>query len=298
MNRYNLQRELSATKGKRTSKQLADLEDKWISLLRLIRNWREVQLVYIPHVGSLLASALNGDEEPVQEPAEKLVLYLPSTLPLHIQNLPELEAILNSERRLREAQADDSLAHIRRIRRVIEGMWQFKKINLSGTGNRPNTRILGTYKSLTNKIDRYKNSYRTAYAALQVLDPNGAWSLRLKVLNDKDIRGPGKDPDDPTQNSRYEPSWIWLSCNSPSESEVIEEDFNDSMHVEWAKAQAWAARWNEELLIVQEEMRRVLMFLTWKSSWWIGEANKRVPAASGLRDGVSAYAYKQSAIQT
>jgi len=298
LNRYNLQRELSATKGKRTSKQLADLEDKRTSLLRLIRNWREVQLVYTPHVGSLLASALNGDEEPVQEPAEKLVLYLPSTLPPHIRNLPELVAISNSERRLREAQADDSLAHIRRLRRVIEGMWQFKKINLSGTGNRPNTRILGTYKSLTNKIDRYKNSYRTAYAALQVLDPNGAWSSRLKVLNDKDIRGPGKDPDDPTQNSRYEPSWIWLSCNASSESEVIEEDFNDSMRVEWAKAQARAARWSEELLIVQEEMRRVLVFLTWKSSWWIGEAHKRVPDDSGLCDGISAYAYKQSAIQT
>lgn len=34
----------------------------------------------------------------------------------------------------------------------------------------------------------------------------------------------------------------------------IEEDFNESMHVEWAKVQAWAARWSEELLIVEEEM--------------------------------------------
>ena len=147
-------------------------------------------------------------------------------------------------------------------------MWQFKKINLSGTGSHPNTRVLGTYKSLTNKIDCYKNTYCTTYATLQVLDPNGAWSSRLKVLNDKDIQGPGKDPDDPTQNSRYEPSWIWLSCNALSESKVMEEDFNDSMHVEWAKAQAQAARWSEELLIVQEEMCHVLAF------WWIGEAHK------------------------
>ena len=190
------------------------------------------------------------------------------------------------------------LAHIRRLRRVIQGMWQFKKINLSGTGNRPNTRMLGTYKSLINKIDRYKNSYRTAYAALQVLDPHGAWSSRLKVLNDKDIRGPGKDPDDPTQNSRYEPSWIWPSCNTSSESEVVEEDFNDSMRVEWAKAQARAARWSEELLIVQEEMRRVLAFLTWKSSWWIEEAHKRVTDDPGVRDGIRAYANKQAVIQT
>lgn len=286
-------------KGKKTSKQLADLEEKQTSLRRLIRNWREIQLVYTPHVSALLVSTMNGSDELVQERAEEMPLYLPSTLPPDVRNLPELQAVYNSERRLREAQADDSLANIRRIRRVIQGMWEFKKINISGTGNRPNTRILDMYKSLTNKIDRYKHSYRIAHAALQVLDPNGTWSLRLKVLNEKDIRGPGKDPDDPTQNSRYEPSWIWLvGCNPSSESEVVEEDFNDSMRVEWAKAQARAARWGEELLIVQEEMRRTLEFLTWKSSWWISEACKRVVEDPGLQDGIRAYAYKQAAIQT
>jgi hypothetical protein len=63
--------------------------------------------------------------------------------------------------------------------------------------------------------------------------------------------GPGKHPDDPTQNGQYEPSWIWLVAHNPSlESEVVEEDFNDSMQVEWVKVKARAARWNEELLIV------------------------------------------------
>ena len=69
-------------------------------------------------------------------------LYFPSSLPREIRERPELKDVVDVERRLREAQADDALADVRRLRRVIQGLWQFKKLNVSGTGNRPNTRIL------------------------------------------------------------------------------------------------------------------------------------------------------------
>jgi hypothetical protein len=252
----------------------------------------------MPQAASFIASTLATTSVP--EAAEKVPLYLPSSLPPHIRNQPELHDICDKERRLREAQADDSLAHIRRLRRVIQGMWQFKKISISGTGNRPNTRMLTTYQSLTNNIQKHAHIYRSAYAALQVLDPGGMWSCRLRTLLDKHICGPGKDPDDPMQNSRYEPSWIWLVAHNPStEFEVVEEDFNHSMRVEWAKVMARAARWNEELLIVQEEIRRVLAFFCWKSSWWVDQVSRRmVDDDPALVDGIHAYAYKQAAIQT
>ena len=178
---------------------------------------------------------------------------------------------------MREAQADDSLAHICRLRRVIQGMWQFKKFSISRTGNRPNTRLLSTYHSLANNIQKHAHIYRSAYAALQVLDPGGMWSHCLRPLLDRDICGPGKDPDDPTQNGRYKPSWIWLVVHKPSTKfEVLEEDFNESMRVEWAKVMARAARWKEELLIVQEEIRRVLAYFAWKSKWLVDQASRRV----------------------
>jgi hypothetical protein len=248
----------------------------------------------MPQAASFIASTS------VPEEAEKVPLYLPSSLPPHIRTQAELHDTCDKERRLREAQADDSLAHIRRLRRVIQGMWQFKKFSISGTGNRPNTRMLATYHSLANNVQKHAHIYRSAYAALQILDPGGMWSHRLRPLLDRDISGPGKDPDDPTQNSRYEPSWIWMVVQNPSsEFEVVEEDFNDSMRVEWAKVKARAARWNEEFLIVQEEIRRVLVFFSWKSSWWVDQAARRIidddPA---LVDGIHAYAYKQAAIQS
>ena len=90
----------------------------------------------------------------------------------------------------------------------------------------------------------------------------------MKELKDADISGPGKDADDrSTTNSRYEPSWIWLVPRIADASNV-EEEFNDSMQVEWAKARARMIRWQEELLLVQEEMQRVIAYHEWRAGWW------------------------------
>lgn len=115
-----------------------------MSLLRTIQNWREVQLAYMPQVTSFIPSTA----VPVE--AEKVPLYLPSSLPPQIRNQAELHDICDKERWLWEAQANNSLAHIRCLCRVIQGMWQFKKFSIFGTGSRPNTCMLATYHSLDN----------------------------------------------------------------------------------------------------------------------------------------------------
>jgi hypothetical protein len=140
-------REVGENKGLWTSKQLADLQDKRNALHRLIQTWHEVQLVYTPHVATLILQTQPPPKAtntapyaslPSEVLAENLPLFLPSSLPRSIRALPELKDICNLERRLREPQADDALAEIRRQRRVIQGLWLFKRLNVSGTGNRPN----------------------------------------------------------------------------------------------------------------------------------------------------------------
>ena len=122
------------------------------------------------------------------------------------------------------------------------------------------------HKNFENKTKRAAEEYHSVWHALRILDPNGSWSIRLKELKDEDICGPGKDADDrTTSNSRYETSWIWLV---PGTANSDDEEFNDSMRVEWAKLRAWMMRWKEELLIVQEEMRQVLVYLRWRADWW------------------------------
>jgi hypothetical protein len=121
--------------------------------------------------------------------------------------------------------------------------------------------MLGLYKRFNNKTDRAAQKYRVAWHALSTLDPGGSWAERLKELKPKDVSGTGRDPDDSTaSNSRYNPSWIWLvqrvgqSSGSGSESHISEDEFNENMRVEWAKARARMMRWKEEWLLIQEEM--------------------------------------------
>jgi len=155
--RYLICCKASQKKGLRTSKQLADLQDKQNALSRLIQNWREVQLVYIPHVATLLLQPQSPPDATASSPpgvlAKNIPLLLPSSLPPHICALPELKEICKLERRLREPQADDTLSEVRHQRRIIQGLWLFKRLNVSGTGNRPNTRMLSLYQRFNNKTD-------------------------------------------------------------------------------------------------------------------------------------------------
>src|ERR1700751_1125189 len=129
--RRNLRLEVSKMTGTQTNKQLADLEEKRTSLRSQIQRWRQAQLVYMPCVASLVAqsptvpfetteSSLDATEL-LAEPAESISLHIPSSLPQHLRQLPGLATLLEKESRLRIAQADDTLAGIRRQRRIISG---------------------------------------------------------------------------------------------------------------------------------------------------------------------------------
>ena len=213
--RFILTRELSQSKGQKTSKQLADLEEKRSSLIRQIQIWRPIQVAYTPHVATLLPLVDSVDEPGSQYTHPKSApLCFPSSLPSEIRRRAEMKEMCDAERRLWEPQADDALADVHWFRRTIQGLWQFKKLNVSGTGNKPNTWMLDLYNRIDYKLQRAANQYRIAYAALMALDPNGSWREHLKELNPVDIRGPRRDPDHPedakTSSGRFILSWMWL----------------------------------------------------------------------------------------
>lgn len=262
-----------------------------------------MQLAYTPHVATLLPLVQTVDEVSGQYISpESTPLFFPSSLPSEMRGRPELKEICDAERTLREPQADDALADVRRFRRIIQGLWQFKKLNASGTGNKPNTRMLDMYTRIDKKLQCAANRYRIAYNSLLVLDPNGTWKERLHELKPSDIRGPGRDPDHPedgkTSKGRFIPSWIWLVPRLPCErgDDQTEDEFNDSMRAEWAQTRARMCRWEEELMIIQEEMRRVVAFFEWRSTWWLEQGNRRTDLEPSIQSGVAAYAHKQADI--
>lgn len=299
--RRKIHHEASLVTGARSSKQHADLQEKRNTLFRRITQWREVQLAYMPAVAALLLKSgpilLNPDEDTVNtELAETIPLHLPSSLPPSLQNSPALLSLAEKELRLRLGQADEALENIRQNRRTLSGLIRFKKFNISGAGNKPNTRFRTVVNRLQNRIQQAADTYRAAYNTLSLLQPEGEWKKRFQVLHAEDIRGPERQPDDPTGQSRgrYEASWIWLVGRGSRVIEPGEEELDETMRAEWAKMKARQDRWNEEYQLIQEEMRRTVAYLEWKARWWRAQTTRRAVDDPVLAQGLVAYAERQA----
>ncbi|THU89750.1 hypothetical protein K435DRAFT_597846, partial [Dendrothele bispora CBS 962.96] len=68
------------------------------------------------------------------------------------------------------------------------------------------------------------------------------------------------------------------------------------LRIEWCKSYARVKRWREEVLLLQEEMRRCLVTLKWQAEQWTGRAD--IDTYEGERwEGSAAYAYEQADVR-
>lgn len=276
----------------------------------------------MPGLSHLLDSA-DGDSRLETHP-ELFKLMLPSQLSPDdheswcLPGLPALEA------RFRYAQADDALAEIRHLRRLFQGLSDQNRKHINSTQHTL-TRAKGTFERYKARISRFALLYRNARRALVVLDPNGTitpWTSRFLELNEADIRGPGRD-DDETSEGRIVPSWIWSfhktprpteppsdnetsPATIPSKSDVPDlseraasgEEVAVSIRAHWARCQARAERYEEEVQLTLEEMRRTLEYFRWKSRWWLTlqdvRAKSKTPPDPQVEHGLRAYAHRQA----
>ena len=260
---------------------------------------------------------------------ESFKLWLPSELSAGEQNswcLPDIPAL---EFRFRYAQADDSLAELRRLRRLVQGL-QDQNAKHPNLAQRSLTRTRGLFEGFQAKIRRCAGRYSHARDAMLVLDPDQklspVWMQRFRKLNETDIRGPGRGLDDKSEG-QFVPSWIWLVSHSNSSpaptsndlataasstpnpnngtttisvgnATVDDAEVADSMRVHWAKCQAQANRYEEEVALTVEEMGRTLRYLEWKKSWWFSLRSERAesnhPPPANIQRGLHAYACRQA----
>ena len=107
-----------------------------------------------------------------------------------------------------------------------------------------------------------------------------------------------RDKRDGTGETRRALSWIWTSG---SRSADPDDDGDNILQSEWAKSRARVGRCREEVLLLKEEMRRVVAFLEWKRTWWMDRRNKRGGVSSKvnkeLQEGLAAYAEGQADLQ-
>ncbi|THH17670.1 hypothetical protein EUX98_g9084 [Antrodiella citrinella] len=260
-----------AMSGKNTLAEDVSIQQRRNTLWRRIQAWRLIQDIYCP---GLLLSAT----------AKK---------------------VFSIESRLRRAQLEDALADVRHWRRALYKVAEFKKLNVKGTGNKANTRIRATYDRFKNKVLIAVLRYRRARIALLSLDPTGAWRKQFKKLRDEDNRGPTVDKNDEPMTGRnwrkkkggvghYKISWIWRTGSE--QLDPNSDTFSASMRVEWCQMLARAERWEEEVILLREEMRRVVAFMEWKALSWRNEIGMRTDVSLSLASGLGAYANKQAAV--
>ncbi|KAH8108919.1 hypothetical protein DFH11DRAFT_1516183, partial [Phellopilus nigrolimitatus] len=308
---------VQACKTRPQPNQAAMLQERRTALVRKVQKWRTIQLVYMPTVASLLSSgepphdpsltAASIDSVPIIDPFVPPLL-LPSSLPISIrQTLTPRLNLTAKETRLRAAQAEDALAELRRLLKIRATSIQFKKVNM--VGQRAQTRVRSVLTLFQDKIDRVANRYRAAQAALVSLGPEEKqWDKLFPMLNANDVRGPGKESDDAPHHKKKKAtanakesegrrvlSWIWTS-ETASKDDCSDDELALLMRCEWARSQARAERWEEEKILLVEEMRRTLTYSDWKATWWRGQAALRdnEHLRADIRDGLRAYAQKQA----
>jgi len=238
-----------------------------------------------------------------REKAEAIKLWLPSHLDMDERDALCSGGVVASEREFRFGQVHDSLDELRKARRIRRGLILFHKVQLVGEGQKTQTQSRAVMHTVQERIDRAVCRYRTSRAALLRLDPSGSWQELYRTLGDRDNRGPGKEPEEvPTSDGQYFPSWIWLTSSNMTAGDTAQtltispDEVNEDMRVEWAQCIARADRWEEEVVLLQEEMRRVVCFLDWKSTDWVSKAGVRASVTPEVCSGLSAYAHKQGSV--
>ena len=275
---------------------------------------RRAQKIHMPGLNPLL---LEGDEDP----DEPIKLWLPSELTQDdkaewcLPGIPELEF------RFRYAQADGSLAEVRRLRRLLQSHLDQKAKHLSHA-QRNVTRGKGIFSGVQGRIRRAMIRYRHARQAMLALDPSQqlipGWVQRFRELKDTDVRGPGREPDEKSEG-KFLLSWIWLlphrvgglpsiepvtrmlglesSATDPISSPAEDLEVADSMRVHWAKCQARAERYEEEVALTVEDMGRTLRYFDWKKSQWLSLQSSRTrsetPPPIEVQRGLTAYSCRQ-----
>ncbi|KAI0686904.1 hypothetical protein C8T65DRAFT_590675 [Cerioporus squamosus] len=289
------------TSGHSSDKLSKRIQEKRNVLTRRIETWQGMQDLHMPIIPQFRSSAQTGAVPPPAPGAttmsstpsdttptshsldpENVHLWLPSALPPVLRaSLPP--GLSDKERRLRIAQADDALEDIRRLWRILVGIADFKRLNISGTGQRTSGRVRTLFTKFQEKVKRAAERYRGARAALESLDNGGDWEARFKVLLDADLRGPGRESNDRGSEGRHQISWIWL----------VPRGTDQVSKASWTQT---AERWGEEVTLLQEEMRRVIEYFDWKAGWWQQQAARRSNIGSALQRGLTAYAEFQASV--
>ncbi|TFK59703.1 hypothetical protein BDN72DRAFT_873011 [Pluteus cervinus] len=289
---------------KATDDQKAKALVRGNGLQRRIQQWIDIQQLYIPSTVTLRQDATlaaNKITELWQVP-----LFLPSGLPVKSACDERLQDI---EWRLRTAQAHAALDELRRALRLRSYLYIDK--DRFARGQHQNTRSLNLIQRTQVKVNAAAEKYRCSREAISSLsrsyDETG-WEKEFPELQKGDIQGLRVDHDKPLKKKQKKDeeeseghrkvSWIWGALGD-GEGVYDDEGLKDDLRIEWCKSRARAKRWQEEVMLLEEEMRRVLMFLDSQCKMWSSRSHFTGNSSNCIQEeGYHAYASRQVSTHT
>ncbi|KAF8122930.1 hypothetical protein K438DRAFT_1651868, partial [Mycena galopus ATCC 62051] len=313
---------LEAKRINRTTIQATSLQCARTLLLAKIKALHDIQDTYMPGLSTWLAEQMPPLPTGNNAKPETISVYLPSSLPANVRQTVCVSALVEQEDALRKAQADEALCELRAALRTRVFAFRFKRKNMDGQGAYTKTRELSD--GIEDRVRSAATRYRAARAALFALRGAGSWESVLQELKQEDVRGmneralndeekeenrkarllaglpetaDGGDIDE-YGDGRRSLSWIWYSAAAGGPDVKEDGTLHEDIRIEWTKARARAERWREELLLLEEEMRRVLEFCAWKARWWDQRVDSGRPGINPeLAEGLRAYALEHAAQQ-
>ncbi|KAJ7030300.1 hypothetical protein C8F04DRAFT_961867 [Mycena alexandri] len=274
-----------------TSDQLETLKRRTQLRVRL-RAFRKLQMTFMPKLRRYLTASQRSTWDADDKEPEQTRLFMPSDISSGANRVkacaPGLDGI---EARLRGGEAAEALDGLRGGLRIRTATTKFKARNWSG--QRALTRGQGILRNVSLKIHGSKIRYRYSQQALLKLKGHGEWETKLRVLAEED-GGIAALGDVVTGETHRSLSWIWYGT---SDLDGPDAKLHEALRVEWCKAYSRSKRWREDLVLIEEEMRRTIEYGRWAEARWITRSTARTVALGTTKaispevaEGVRAYA--------
>ncbi|KAJ7120555.1 hypothetical protein C8R43DRAFT_900678 [Mycena crocata] len=309
-----------------TSQELEFLKRR-TGLRARLTAFRKLQKTYMPRLRRYLTASQRAVWDADDQHPEATRLFMPSDLGSRLIRRKACAAGLDGvEARLREGEAGEALAQLRQGLRTRTMTNRFKIRNWSG--QRALTRGQGILRQINIKIHAATLRYRYSRQALLKLKNHGPWEKEWRVLADDDVRalsdralrdeeqarddflgklGVAKDAEARGVVVRGEGhrtlSWIWYTTktSTPDDAKLHEADGVSALKVEWCKSYSRCNRLREELVKVEEEMRRTIDFGYTARTRWVARAGARTimltpgqEVDAAVMEGARAYAMEQA----
>ncbi|KAJ7035417.1 hypothetical protein C8F04DRAFT_955058, partial [Mycena alexandri] len=308
------QRRIRTELGERalvTADRASKIHERRLALMVKLAKFRKLQAVFTPGaIRTMEVDEAGLDAEALDVKAELIQLYMPSDLSSVEHEVGCLHGVVVLERRLRENQCHNALVHLRGHLHTKRHLIGFRDTHITGQVKATKARTL--IAQVGERADACVGRYNHARLALTRI-AGADFAPHFKPLKPADITldgeeetsdtaarkklamiGKGKGARAPRHvagTSKKVLSWIWTAAGALEDEE---QALHESLRVEWCRAKARKRRWEEEVLILREEMRRVLRYLEWQYAWWLARVSVREGEHAELRAGLAAYARRQA----